>query len=271
MNEKCHRKFCGIFVCVSLQKSILENEGYIFGIRPVIEAINAGREIDGLMIQQGLRSDAYNELRELMRTHRIECRFVPIQKLNRITRKNHQGVIAWISEISYHEIENLAPTLFEAGKTPLLLVLDRVTDVRNFGAIARTAECAGVHAIIIPLQNSVRVSADAIKSSAGALNIIPVCRSKNLKATLQYLKQSGIQLTGCTEKTSKNYYDANFTTPMAIIMGSEEDGISPAYLEMTDEQLKIEMAGTIASLNVSVAAGIILFEAHRQRVAENIR
>jgi 23S rRNA (guanosine2251-2'-O)-methyltransferase len=190
---------------------------------------------------------------------------VPLEKINRLTRKNHQGVFAFISPIDFHNIEDIIPALFEEGKNPLILVLDRITDVRNFGAIARTAECAGVDTILIPEQNAAAINADAIKTSAGALHKVTVCRTWNLKLALQYLKDSGIQLIGCTEKTQDNMYKPDYTPPTAIIMGSEEDGVSPEFLKMCDARAKIPMSGKIASLNVSVATGVILYEAIRQR------
>jgi 23S rRNA (guanosine2251-2'-O)-methyltransferase len=212
-----------------------------------------------------LHNDLFAELWKLVRLRRINYKHVPLEKINRLTRKNHQGVFAFISPIDFHNIEDIIPTLFEEGKNPLILVLDRITDVRNFGAIARTAECAGVDTILIPEQNAAAINADAIKTSAGALHKVTVCRTWNLKLALQYLKDSGIQLIGCTEKTQDNMYKPDYTPPTAIIMGSEEDGVSPEFLKMCDARAKIPMSGKIASLNVSVATGVILYEAIRQR------
>ena len=242
-----------------------EEKNYIFGIRAIIEAVNAGKTIDKLFIQKGLHNDLFAELWKLVRLKRINYKHVPLEKINRLTRKNHQGVFAFISPIDFHNIEDVVPSLYEQGKNPLILVLDRITDVRNFGAIARTAECAGVDAIIIPEQNAAAINADAIKTSAGALHKITVCRTWNLKLALQFMKDSGIQLVGCTEKTQDNMYKPDYTPPTAIIMGSEEDGVSPEFLKMCDARAKIPMAGKIASLNVSVATGVILYEALRQR------
>ncbi len=185
--------------------------------------------------------------------------------MNRLTRKNHQGVFAFISPISFHSIENLLPQIYEAGKTPLLLILDRVTDVRNFGAIARSAECAGVDAIIVPEKGAAQMNADAVKTSAGALHRIPVCREKYLDYVIKFLQESGVKVVGCTEKGSQSLFDISMTEPTAIIMGSEEDGISPAFLKTVDAKAFIPMAGDIGSLNVSVSAGIIIYEAVRQR------
>ncbi len=242
-----------------------EEKNYIFGIRAIIEAVEAGKTIDKLFIQKGLHNDLFAELWKLVREKRINYKHVPLEKVNRLTRKNHQGVFAFISPIDFHNIEDVVPALYEQGKNPLILVLDRITDVRNFGAIARTAECAGVDAIIIPEQNAAAINADAIKTSAGALHKITVCRTWNLKLAIQFMKESGIQLVGCTEKTQDNMYKPDYTPPTAIIMGSEEDGVSPEFLKMCDARAKIPMAGKIASLNVSVATGVILYEALRQR------
>ena len=237
----------------------------IFGIRPIIEAIESGKIIDKLFIQKGLHNDLFAELWKLVRLKRINYKHVPVEKINRLTRKNHQGVFAFISPIDFHNLEDVIPTLFEAGKNPLILVLDRITDVRNFGAICRTAECAGVDAVLIPEQNAAAINADAIKTSSGALHKITLCRTWNLKLALQFLQESGIQLIGCTEKTQDNMYKADYSIPTAIIMGSEEDGVSAEFLKMCDTKAKIPMSGKIASLNVSVATGVILYEAIRQR------
>ena len=245
-----------------------EKQKYIFGIRTIIEAVKSGKTIDKLFIQKGLHNDLFAELWKLVRRKRINYKHVPLEKINRLTKKNHQGVFAFISPIDFYNIEDVTPTLYEEGKNPLILVLDRITDVRNFGAIARTAECAGVNAILIPEQNAAAINADAMKTSAGALHKITLCRTWNLKLALQFLKDSGIQLVACTEKTEETMYKADYTAPTAIIMGSEEDGVSQEFLKMSDIKVKIPMKGEIASLNVSVAAGIIIYEAIRQRVSQ---
>ena len=247
------------------RKDDKDKANFIFGIRPIIEAVEAGKTIDKLFIQKGLHSDLFAELWKLVRLRRINYKHVPLEKINRLTRKNHQGVFAFISPIDFHNIEDVIPTLFEEGETPLILVLDRITDVRNFGAIARTAECAGVDTILIPEQNAAAINADAIKTSAGALHKITVCRTWNLKLSLQFLKDSGIQLIACTEKTQDDMYKLDYSPPTAIIVGSEEDGVSAEFLRMCDAKAKIPMIGKIASLNVSVATGVILYEAIRQR------
>lgn len=237
----------------------------VFGIRAIIETIESGKEIDKLLIQKGLSNDLIKQLIKVAKDHSIPFSNVPIEKLNRVTRKNHQGAIAFISSIHYSSLDNVINDTYQKGKEPLILILDRVTDVRNFGAIARTAECAGVDAIVIPSRGSAAINADAMKTSAGALNYIPVCREDNLKNTLSYLKQSGITIMACTEKANESLYKADFNKPIAILMGSEEDGISPEYLKLSDVQMFIPMTGKIESLNVSVSAAVAIFEAVRQR------
>lgn len=236
----------------------------LYGIRPVIEAIAAGKEIDKLMLQQGLKGELVPELRKLINENNIPYQYVPIEKLNRLVRGNHQGVVCFVSPVIFQPIENLLLSVFDKGETPLFIILDRITDVRNMGAIARTAECAGAHGLIIPEKGGAPISADAMKASAGALNSIPVHRSSNLKNTIDYLKQSGLKIVAASEKGKSNYYDTDLTGPLAIIMGSEEDGVSGEYLRRCDEVLNIPMRGTIGSLNVSVAAGILLFEVVKQ-------
>ena len=238
-----------------------EEESLIFGLRPVIEAIHAGKEIDKLYVQTGLKGELNGELMTLLREREIAFQFVPLEKLNQITKKNHQGVVGYISVITYQKIADILP--------PMLLILDRITDVRNFGAIIRTAECAGVNAIIIPDAGSARINADALKTSAGAIHKIPVCRENNLKQTIDYLKENGVQIIACTEKANDYYYQVDFTESAAIIMGSEENGISNELIQKSDAKVKIPMMGKISSLNVSVAAGIILFEAVSQRMLTN--
>ena len=243
-----------------------EKSNFIFGTRTAIEAIRAGKEVDKIFIQKGLNNELFAELRKLITDGNIPHQFVPIEKLDRITGKNHQGVICFLSEITFYNIENLLPGIYEKGTVPLLLILDKVTDVRNFGAICRTAECSGVNAIIIPTRGSAQINADAVKTSAGALQLIPVCREDNLKNTIIFLKESGVQIVACTEKTDDYYYSLDFTQPTAIIMGSEEDGISGEYLKLCDHKAKIPLLGEIQSLNVSVACGVLLYEVVKQRV-----
>jgi len=244
----------------------MEEANLIFGTRAVIEAVEAGKDIEKIYIQKGLSNELYHQLRTALRGQAVPIQIVPPEKLKRITDKNHQGVVAYLTQITYYSAEELLATVFEKGKIPLLLILDRITDVRNFGAIARGAECAGVDFIIIPTRGAAQINGDAIKTSAGALHRLKVCREDNLKTTIEFLKESGLQIIACHEKTDNLIYAADFTKPTAIIMGSEEDGISNEYLKRSDMQVKIPMVGKIASLNVSVATGIVLFEAVKQRL-----
>ena len=237
----------------------------IYGTRAVIEAIHAGKQIEKIMIQSGLTNDLIKELINVAREHKMPYTFVPAEKLKRLSTKNHQGVICLLSSVSYSQLDNVIDKAFSSGREPFLLILDRVTDVRNFGAISRTAECAGVDAIIIGEKGSAPITSDAMKTSAGALNHIAVCREKELKQTLKQLRESGIKVIACTEKTNNDIYNTEITGPVALIMGSEEDGISEPLLREADELVKIPMLGKIGSLNVSVAAGIALYEIVRQR------
>ena len=241
-----------------------ENE-MVFGIRAVIEAIQADKEIDKILVKRELQGDLSRELFEVLKGRDIPVQRVPAERLDRLTRKNHQGVIAFIPAITYERLENIIPFVYEQGKNPFIVLLDGVTDVRNFGAIARTCECAGVDAIVIPSRGSVTVNADAVKTSAGALHTLPVCREQNLKDTLQFLKSSGFHIVAATEKGDYDYTKADYTGPMCIIMGAEDKGVSYDNLALCDEWVKIPMLGTIESLNVSVAAGILIYEAVKQR------
>lgn len=248
----------------------MEPQDYIYGIRAVIEALKAGKEIDKVLVKRDLGSDVASELFELLRGLRVPFQKVPAQKLDSITRKNHQGVIALVSAITYHNLEHIVPALYEEGRLPFILVLDGITDVRNFGAIARTAECAGVDAIVIPETNSVRVGADAVKTSAGALLKIPVCRVHNLAHAVTYLEENGYNLVAVSEKASINYTEANYTVPTALVMGAEDKGISPHIFKACTTRVAIPMFGTIESLNVSVAAGVLMYEVVRQRLLANM-
>jgi 23S rRNA (guanosine2251-2'-O)-methyltransferase len=250
--------------------SFLINKGehdkdFIFGTRAVIEAINAQKDIDKILVNKEQNNELTKELLALAKAERIPVVRVPEAKLNRITRKNHQGVVAHVSAIQYASLDNVIETCFSQGVSPLILVLDRITDVRNFGAIARTAECAGVHAIVIPEKGSAQINSDAVKTSAGALNFLPVCRVKNLYYTVKDLKKMGLTVISCTEKTERQMYEADYTGPVALVMGSEEDGISSEIMGLSDEFVAIPMSGNIESLNVSVASGVLIYEAVRQR------
>jgi 23S rRNA (guanosine2251-2'-O)-methyltransferase len=242
-----------------------DNNQFVFGIRAIIEAIVSGKEIESLYVQRGLTGDLYQELKNITNEYQIVAQYVPVEKLNRMTPKNHQGAVAVISPIIYQKIENIIPEIFEKGEVPLILVLDSITDVRNMGAIARTAECAGVHAMVIPAKGSAQINADGIKTSAGALYKIPVCRHENFVQTVRFLQESGLQVVCCTEKTQDYIYKPDYTVPTAIVMGSEEDGIRNELIRTADYLAKIPMFGEIESLNVSVSAGVILYEAVRQR------
>jgi len=242
-----------------------ESNQVVFGIRAVIEAIQSGKEVESLYIQRGLSGTIFAELRTVLKEHEITFQLVPVEKLNRLTPKNHQGVVAFISPIIYQKIEDIIPLVYEKGETPLILILDGITDVRNLGAIARTAECSGVHAIVIPAKGSAQINPDAIKTSAGALFKIPVCRHESLLKTAKFLQESGLRLIACTEKTQNYIYEPDYTVPLAIVMGSEEDGISNELIRISDHLAKIPILGEIESLNVSVSAGVILYEAIRQR------
>lgn len=244
---------------------MFEKNEMIFGARAVIEAIQAGKEIDKVLIKKDIQSDLSKELLAALKDTFIPVQRVPVERINRITKKNHQGVIAFISPITYQRTEDIVPFLFEQGKNPLLIMLDGLTDVRNFGAIARTCECAGVDAIIIPNKNSVSVNADAIKTSAGALHTLPVCREANLRNTIKFLKDSGFKIIAATEKGDYDYTKADYEGPTCIIMGAEDTGVSYDNLALCDEWVKIPMLGTIESLNVSVAAGVLIYEVIKQR------
>jgi 23S rRNA (guanosine2251-2'-O)-methyltransferase len=244
------------------------NNQFIFGIRAIIEAITSGKEVETLYVQRGLTGDLYQELKKVVAEYQISAQFVPVEKLDRMTPKNHQGAVAVISPITYHKIENIIPEVYEKGEVPLILVLDSVTDVRNMGAIARTAECAGVHAIVVPGKGSAQINADAVKTSAGALYKIPVCRHDNFVQTVKFLQESGLQIVCCTEKTNDYIYKPDYTAPTAIVMGSEDEGIRNELIRTADYLAKIPMFGEIESLNVSVSAGVILYEAIRQRIPQ---
>lgn len=237
----------------------------IFGVRAVIEAIEAGKEIDKILVKKDIQSDLSKELFAALKGTNIFVQRVPVERINRITTKNHQGVLAFLSAVTYYKVEDLVPTLFEEGKVPFFVMLDGVTDVRNFGAIARTCECAGVDAIIIPSRNSVSVNADAMKTSAGALHTLPVCKEQSITSAIKYLKDSGFKIVAATEKGDYDYTQANYKDPLCIIMGAEDTGVSYDHLALCDEWIKIPLFGKIESLNVSVAAGVLIYEAVKQR------
>ncbi|WP_086592907.1 23S rRNA (guanosine(2251)-2'-O)-methyltransferase RlmB [Hymenobacter crusticola] len=240
----------------------------LFGLRPILEALNASRTLEKIYLLRSTKNSITQEISELAKAANIPVALVPLEKLNDLTRKNHQGAVAFVSPIDYQPLDSILAGLYEEGKTPLLLLLDRITDVRNFGSIARNAECLGVNAIVVPSRGAAQINGDALKTSAGALNLIPVCREPNLKETIAFLQQSGVQVVACTEKAEASLETGavDLTGPVAVLMGSEEDGISPEYLKLADHKIRIPMVGQISSLNVSVASGIMLFEVQRQRL-----
>jgi len=234
----------------------------VFGVQSVMETLRSGKEIERLLIQ---KDQLMPDLQKLAVELQVPLAKVPIEKLNRITRKNHQGVICFVSPIRYVPVHNVLTQVFEEGKTPLFLMLDRVTDVRNFGAIARTAECAGAQALLVPFKGGAQVNSDAMKTSSGALNFLPVSREGSILDTLHYLRDSGLQVVACTEKGEDNLYDVDFTVPTVVIMGSEEDGISEQLLKLSDHKVRIPLLGQVESLNVSAATAVVMYEAVRQR------
>ncbi len=238
----------------------------IFGIRAVIEAIDAGKEIEKVFLRREMGGELAKELMDRLSTHRIPVLRVPLEKLNRLTMKNHQGVVAFTSSIEYQNIEHIIPMLYEEGRSPFLVILDGVTDVRNFGAIARTCECAGVDAIIVPMKGGASANADAVKTSAGALHRIPVCRENSLHNTVSYLQKCGVRVIAASEKAAHSYTDADYRDPVAIVLGAEDTGVSHDILRICDDMVSIPVRGQISSLNVSVAGGIILYEALKQRL-----
>ena len=243
-----------------------EQSQMIFGTRAVIEAVQSGKDVDKILMRRDLQNDLSRELFKVVKETNIPIQRVPQEKLDRLTRKNHQGVIAFISAVTYRKLEDIVPLLYEEGKNPFIVLLDGVTDVRNFGAIARTCECAGVDAIVIPAHNSVSVSADAVKTSAGALLTLPVCKEASITESIRFLKNCGYKVVAATEKAENNYTAIDYTMPVAWVLGGEDRGISMDNLRICDEMVKIPLAGSIASLNVSAAAAVLLYEVVRQRI-----
>ena len=244
----------------------MQEQTQIFGIRAVIEAINAKETIDKVFLQKGLKGELFTELESLLNRSSINKSYVPVEKLNRLTRSNHQGVVAQISPIEFHDMEQLILNVMESGKTPLFLLLDQLSDVRNFGAIIRTAECTGVNGIIIQKKGGAPINGDTIKTSAGAVFKVPICKVDHIKDAVFYMQASGIKVIAATEKTNDTLYDVSFVEPCAIIMGSEGRGINPSTLKVVDAKAKLPLLGEIESLNVSVACGAFLYEAVRQRL-----
>ena len=245
---------------------MIDKSQVVFGIRAVIEAIESGKQVDKVLMKKDLGGELARELLSVTREYNVPVQRVPVERINKVTRKNHQGVIAFMAAVDYYHVDDIVPALYDEGINPLVVVLDGVTDVRNFGAIARTCECAGVNGIVIPERNSVSVNADAVKTSAGALNYLPVCRERNLVKAVQYLRDSGFKVMGASEKTDLNYTKVDFTGPVAIVLGAEDTGISTDVLKLCDTLVAIPEFGQINSLNVSVAGGIMIYEVVRQRL-----
>jgi len=266
-HKQLHSRLILIVDLLFYANQMKENE-MIFGIRAVIEAILAEKEIDKILVKRDLQSDLSKELFDALKGKEIAVQRVPAERLDRVTRKNHQGVIAFIPAISYQKLEDIIPFLYEQGKNPFIVLLDGVTDVRNFGAIARTCECAGVDAIVIPSKGSVTVNADAMKTSAGALHVLPVCKEKSITQAIKFLQESGVKVYAASEKAYENYTAVTYDGPVAIVMGAEDTGVSMDNLRMCDQMVKIPQFGTIGSLNVSVASSILVYEVVRQRMNE---
>lgn len=245
----------------------MENNNTIFGIRAIIEAIESGSSINKIYLQKGLRGNLYFELEKISKLKKIATSTVPVEKLNRLSKNNnHQGAVAQISPIHFYDLEKLIEDALSKPTKPLFLLLDQLSDVRNFGAIIRTAECTGVTGIIIQKNGSAPVNAETIKTSAGAAFKIPICKVDHIKDALFLLQASDIKIVAATEKTEDSIYDINLNQPIAIVMGSEDRGVNPSVLKLVDYKAKLPMLGEIASLNVSVACGAFLYEAIRQRL-----
>ncbi len=248
---------------------MIDKNQYIYGIHAVLEAIDAGKDIDKILLSKTLNVDTAKEIVDRARSLRVPVQRVPVQKIDRITRRNHQGVLALMSAVTYYQVEDIVPQLFDNGENPFIVVLDGVTDVRNFGAVARTCECAGVSAIVIPDRESVSPNADAVKTSAAALNYLPVCREHNLVNAVKLLRDSGFKIVGTSDKSQVPYTRGVYTGPVAIVLGAEDKGVSPEIMKLCDTQVMIPEFGHINSLNVSVAGGIMIYEVVRQRLEDN--
>lgn len=245
---------------------MIDKTQYIYGIHAVQEAIEAGKDIDKILLSKTLNDETAKVIADKARALQIPVQRVPVQKIDRITRRSHQGVLAMLAAVSYYRLENLVPQLFDEGENPFIVILDGVTDVRNFGAVARTCDCAGVSTIVIPDRESVSVNADAVKTSAGALNYLPVCREHNLVTAVKFLRDSGFRIVGTSDKNSVAYTEGDYTGPVAVILGAEDKGISPEIMKLCDTRVYIPEFGHINSLNVSVAGGIMIYEVVRQRL-----
>ena len=244
----------------------MKNETTVYGIRAIIEAIRSGKSIDKVFLQKGLQGDLFQELESLLRSESISSSYVPVEKLNKLSKGNHQGAVAQIAPIEFHDIDDLVLNVIESGKTPLFLLLDQLSDVRNFGAIIRTAECTGVSGIIIQKRGGAPINGDTVKTSAGAIFNIPICKVDHIKDAIFHMQSSGIKVIAASEKAKDTIYDVSLDGPCAIVMGSEDRGINPSVLKAANEMVKLPILGDIQSLNVSVACGAILYEVVRQRL-----
>jgi len=244
----------------------MAKENFIFGTRAVIEAVNSDKQIEKVLITRSNDNELQKELIELLKRNKIFFQFVPFQKINRVTKKNHQGVLAFVSPVTFYDVEEIITRVFEDGRTPFIVALDGVTDVRNFGAIVRTAECAGVDAILVPEKGSAQINADAVKTSVGALLKLPICRTPSLRITLDKLQNNGLKIVSASEKAENNYYQSDFKSPIVIVVGAEDSGVSKSIISLSDEFVKIPLLGKIKSLNVSVAASILIYETVKQRI-----
>lgn len=243
----------------------MEKEHQIFGIRAIIEAIQSGKAVDKVFIQKDISGELMKDLMKVMKRTNVNFSYVPVEKLNRLTPNNHQGAVASIAPIGFTDLEGLIESVLSCGKIPLFLVLDQISDARNFGAIIRTAECTGVNGIIIQKAGAAPVNGDTVKTSAGAVFNVPICKVEHIKDAIFQLQGSGIKTIAATEKTDQNIYNLSLNEPLAIVMGSEDRGINPSVLKIVDEKAKLPMYGSIGSLNVSVACGAFLYEVVRQR------
>ncbi len=243
-----------------------QKDAFVHGIHPVLEALQSGRTIDKVWLQEGVLQGQLKDLLPLFRARNIIWKQVPMAKLNSLVRGNHQGVVITVSAVDFANLDAVVAGAFEAGEDPFILILDGVTDVRNFGAIARTASCAGIHGILVPEKGSAPLSPDAVRTSAGALLKIPVCRTQSLYGSIKLLKNSGLKIVGATEKSVENVFDADLLGPIALVLGDEETGLSPDTWKLCDAHVKIPLSPNgVGSLNVSVATGVITYEVVRQR------
>ena len=243
---------------------MIDKELLVYGIRPVLELIESGKEIDTIYLQKDIKAEWINTIRMKVKEYTLNIKYVPKYKLNSITRKNHQGIVAITSSIIFQSFENLLMNSFQKGEFPFFLLLDRITDVRNFGSICRSAECMGVNGIIIPKKNSAQINSVAIKASSGAIANINICRENNLEQVIKYAKTSGLKIVACSEKGQNPIFKTSLNCPILILIGSEKDGISKELLSLSDEFISIPISGKTESLNASVATGIILYEKNRQ-------